>query len=61
MGRPDPVIVAELGPGRGVLMSDLHCAPPHAVPEFRRALRLYLVEASPTLRPEQEQRLAMRG
>jgi NADH dehydrogenase [ubiquinone] 1 alpha subcomplex assembly factor 7 len=56
MGRPDPVILAELGPGRGVLMSDLLRAA-DAVPDFRRALRLYLVEASPVLRGEQECRL----
>ena len=56
MERPDPLILAELGPGRGVLMSDLLRAA-DAAPEFRRALRLYLVEASPLLRAEQECRL----
>jgi NADH dehydrogenase [ubiquinone] 1 alpha subcomplex assembly factor 7 len=57
MERPDPLILVELGPGRGVLMSDLlHAA--GAVPEFRRALRLYLVEVSPMLRVEQEHRLS---
>lgn len=56
MGRPDPVIVAELGPGRGTLMTDLLRAVA-TIPEFRRALRLHLVEASPVLRAEQEQRL----
>jgi NADH dehydrogenase [ubiquinone] 1 alpha subcomplex assembly factor 7 len=56
MGRPDPVVLAELGPGRGVLMSDLFRAA-GAIPEFWRALRLYLVEASPVLRAEQERRL----
>lgn len=56
MGRPDPVLLVELGPGRGVLMSDLLRAA-RAVPEFRRAARLYLVEASPLLRSEQERRL----
>ncbi len=56
IGRPDPVILAELGPGRGVLMNDLlHAA--GTVPEFRRALRICLVEASPVLRAEQERRL----
>jgi NADH dehydrogenase [ubiquinone] 1 alpha subcomplex assembly factor 7 len=57
MGRPDPLILAELGPGRGVLMSDLLRAA-GAVPDFRSALRLHLVEASPTLRVEQEHRLS---
>jgi NADH dehydrogenase [ubiquinone] 1 alpha subcomplex assembly factor 7 len=52
MGRPDPVTVAELGPGRGVLLSDFLRAAA-TVPAFRAALRLHLVEASPVLRAEQ--------
>jgi NADH dehydrogenase [ubiquinone] 1 alpha subcomplex assembly factor 7 len=56
IGRPDPVILAELGPGRGVLMSDLLRAA-STVPEFRRALRIWLVEVNPTLRAEQQRRL----
>jgi NADH dehydrogenase [ubiquinone] 1 alpha subcomplex assembly factor 7 len=56
IGRPNPVVLAELGPGRGVLMSDLLRAA-GTVPEFRRALRIWLVEASPVLRAEQERRL----
>jgi NADH dehydrogenase [ubiquinone] 1 alpha subcomplex assembly factor 7 len=56
-GRPDPVILAELGPGRGSLMADLLRAAA-TVPEFRAALRLYLVEASPPLRAAQQRRLA---
>jgi NADH dehydrogenase [ubiquinone] 1 alpha subcomplex assembly factor 7 len=56
-GGPDPVILAELGPGRGVLMSDLLRAA-GTVPEFRRALRVCLIEASPVLRAEQERRLS---
>ena len=56
-GRPDPVILAELGPGRGALLADFLRAA-GTVPEFRRALRLHLVEASPVLRAEQERRLA---
>ncbi|HEV2300354.1 MAG TPA: SAM-dependent methyltransferase [Stellaceae bacterium] len=56
MGRPDPVMLAELGPGRGVMAEDLLRAAA-AVPDFRRALRLHLVEASPVLRAEQERRL----
>jgi NADH dehydrogenase [ubiquinone] 1 alpha subcomplex assembly factor 7 len=57
MGRPDPVILAELGPGRGTLMSDLLRAAAVA-PPFRRALDLVLVEVSPVLRRVQQQRLA---
>jgi NADH dehydrogenase [ubiquinone] 1 alpha subcomplex assembly factor 7 len=56
IGRPDAVVLAELGPGRGVLMSDLLRAA-GTVPEFCRALRVCLVEVSPVLRAEQERRL----
>ena len=56
IGRPDSIILTELGPGRGVLMSDLLRAA-GTVPEFRRALRVFLVEASPVLRAEQDTRL----
>jgi NADH dehydrogenase [ubiquinone] 1 alpha subcomplex assembly factor 7 len=56
-GRPEPVSLVELGPGRGTLMVDLLRAAA-TVPEFHRALRLWLVEASPVLRDQQRQRLA---
>ena len=57
MGRPDPVILAELGPGRGTLMADALRAIAVA-PDFRRALRLHLVETSPVLRQAQGKLLA---
>src|SRR5258706_5769411 len=57
LGRPDPVGLAELGPGRGTLMADL-LRDAATVPGFRRARRLYLIEASPLLRAEQQHRLA---
>jgi NADH dehydrogenase [ubiquinone] 1 alpha subcomplex assembly factor 7 len=57
LGRPDPVILAELGPGRGVLVVDLLRAAATA-PDFHRALRLHLVEASAPLRAAQQRRLA---
>src|SRR3954466_4709514 len=57
IGRPDPVNLAELGPGRGTLMVDLLRAA-RAAPEFRRAVRLYLVETGTVLRQEQQRRLA---
>ncbi len=56
-GGPSPLVLAELGPGRGLLASDLLRAAA-CVPEFRRAIRLYLIEASPRLRAEQKTRLA---
>jgi NADH dehydrogenase [ubiquinone] 1 alpha subcomplex assembly factor 7 len=57
IGRPDPVILAELGPGRGTLTADLLRAA-RVFPEFRRAVRLTLVETSPVLRHAQRRRLA---
>ncbi len=57
IGRPNPVIVVELGPGSGILAGDLLRAA-EALPEFRRAIRLYLVESSPVMREEQRRRLA---
>jgi NADH dehydrogenase [ubiquinone] 1 alpha subcomplex assembly factor 7 len=57
IGAPDPVILCELGPGRGTLMADFLRAAA-IVPEFRRALRLHLIEASPGLRAQQEKTLA---
>ena len=56
-GRPEPVVLAELGPGRGTLMDDLLRAA-GGVPGFRAALQLHLVEASPVLREAQRRRLA---
>ena len=52
MGLPDPVLLVELGPGRGTLMADALRAV-RTVPEFRSALRLHLVEISPALRRRQ--------
>jgi NADH dehydrogenase [ubiquinone] 1 alpha subcomplex assembly factor 7 len=56
-GAPDPVRVVELGPGRGTLMADFLRAA-IAIPAFRHAIRLTLVEASPVLRAAQAERLA---
>jgi NADH dehydrogenase [ubiquinone] 1 alpha subcomplex assembly factor 7 len=56
IGAPDPVTLAELGPGSGALTLDFLRAAT-TLPEFRRALHLYLVEASPVLRAVQQRRL----
>jgi len=60
IGEPDPVILAELGPGSGALLADLLRAAA-VLPGFRRALDLWLVEASPVLRARQQRRLGGLG
>ncbi len=57
MGRPDPVLLVELGPGRGTLMADALRALAVA-PSFRRALHVHLVETSPALQSAQAKTLA---
>ena len=60
MGQPQAVRLVELGPGRGTLMRDaLRVA--RAVPAFASAVRVHLVEKSPTLRERQAQALAGSG
>ncbi|MCW6508123.1 class I SAM-dependent methyltransferase [Lichenifustis flavocetrariae] len=58
MGRPEPVRFVELGPGRGTLMADALRAA-RALPPFRAALDVHLVETSPVLRQAQERSLAV--
>ena len=53
LGRPDPVIFAEAGPGRGTLMADALRAVSQVAPDFRAALRVHLIETSPRLREVQ--------
>ncbi len=57
MGAPEPVLLAEAGPGRGTLMADALRATSRAAPTFASALRLHLIETSPRLRAEQARRL----
>jgi NADH dehydrogenase [ubiquinone] 1 alpha subcomplex assembly factor 7 len=56
LGRPDPCLLVELGPGRGTLMADILRAAAQ-VPAFRASLRLHLVETSERLRDLQRARL----
>jgi NADH dehydrogenase [ubiquinone] 1 alpha subcomplex assembly factor 7 len=56
MSAPDRIALVELGPGRGTLAADALRAA-QALPEFRAALQLHLVEMSPVLRAEQAQTL----
>jgi len=60
MGCPDPVLLVELGPGRGTLMADALRALGVA-PDCRAALRPHLVEISPVLRSRQRETLAAAG
>jgi NADH dehydrogenase [ubiquinone] 1 alpha subcomplex assembly factor 7 len=48
MGSPENVRLVELGPGRGTMMKDALRAL-RVAPEFRNAISLHLVEASPVL------------
>ncbi len=52
LGRPTPVRLVELGPGRGTLLRDLLRAA-RALPPFAAAIELHLVEVSETLREQQ--------
>ena len=60
MGRPDPLRFIELGPGRGTLMSDALRAA-RIAPDFRTALDVTLVEASPSLAEIQHDTLLTSG
>lgn len=60
LGRPDPVALVELGPGRGTLMADAWRAT-RRVDGFHGAVRLHLVETSARLRALQAERLEGAG
>jgi NADH dehydrogenase [ubiquinone] 1 alpha subcomplex assembly factor 7 len=60
MGAPASIRLVELGPGRGTLMQDMLRAA-RALPGFREALSVHLVEMSPVLRERQRQTLAASG
>jgi NADH dehydrogenase [ubiquinone] 1 alpha subcomplex assembly factor 7 len=57
MGRPNPINLVELGPGRGTLMADV-LRIGRALPDWMAAIRLYLVEINPHLRELQAARLS---
>jgi NADH dehydrogenase [ubiquinone] 1 alpha subcomplex assembly factor 7 len=52
IGAPATLQLIEIGPGRGTMMLDALRAA-RAAPEFRRALRVHLIEVSPALRQRQ--------
>jgi NADH dehydrogenase [ubiquinone] 1 alpha subcomplex assembly factor 7 len=60
MGAPENVRVVELGPGRGTLMVDALRAA-KTVRSFYTAIVLHLVEISPKLQAEQQQKLETLG
>jgi len=60
LGRPAPLALVELGPGRGTLMADALRAS-RMLPAFRDALSVHLVEASPLLRQRQAATLGSSG
>ena len=60
MGAPENFRIVELGPGRGTLLDDALRAT-RAVPGFREAAVVHLVEISPALRETQERRLGKTG
>ncbi|MCJ2122229.1 class I SAM-dependent methyltransferase [Methylobacterium sp. J-077] len=59
IGQPDPLVLVELGPGRGTLMEDALRALRAAVPGAE--VRPHLVETSPVLRAAQERALTGTG
>ncbi|GBQ32525.1 hypothetical protein AA12717_4000 [Gluconacetobacter sacchari DSM 12717] len=60
MGRPDPFLLAEAGPGRGTLMADMTRLLARVAPDCHAAARVHLVETSPRLRDAQRAALAER-
>jgi NADH dehydrogenase [ubiquinone] 1 alpha subcomplex assembly factor 7 len=58
MGSPAPVLLVELGPGRGTLMADALRAIGEVAPEFRDAMSPHLVETSERLRAAQRERIS---
>src|SRR5258708_5361331 len=57
IGKPDPVALIEFGPGRGTMMADVLRAV-RAAPDFRRAVRVHLIEMSLDLQARQRATLS---
>ena len=58
LGCPSPIQLIEVGPGRGVMMSDIVRAV-STCPEFTKAVAIHLVEPSPKLQALQKERLPL--
>jgi NADH dehydrogenase [ubiquinone] 1 alpha subcomplex assembly factor 7 len=53
---PKEIALMELGPGRGTMMADLMRIAP-LIPAFAQAVKIHLLEASPTLKGQQQTQL----
>ncbi|GBQ61275.1 class I SAM-dependent methyltransferase [Komagataeibacter swingsii] len=53
LGRPDPFMLVEAGPGRGTLMADAQRLLRRVAPACHGAMRVHLIETSPRLRDVQ--------
>lgn len=58
LGSPNPILLVELGPGRGTLLSDLWRVT-SVSKEFRDAVQICLIEKSPTLKTLQQHQLSL--
>lgn len=57
-GRPDPVCLVEVGPGRGTMMADMLRAIARISPELQACATVHLVETSDRLQAVQKETLA---
>ena len=58
LGKPDCFALLELGPGQGAMLRDVFSFTSN-FPDFQKALRLYLLESSATLRGVQQEKLGV--
>lgn len=58
MGKPDPFVFLELGPGRGTLLQDV-LRVTAKIDGFQSAMRLHLMECNTALRAMQNEKLAV--
>lgn len=61
LGRPDTIVLCEIGPGRGTLMSDMLRTIGRLAPQMLGHARVAMVETSPRLVEKQKQKLSDAG